>query len=482
MTFVPVPKAAEASNTQLEADAAWKYITLTDDAIQKALTAVSYKTNYARAVTDRLCLYNINSIRTRVESGLTTYLASVDGCASSQVMQGGICDIYYCTPYTYELQLTQKAMGSKDYAVQSIYKAVNQPKSPDDIRSGWSNLPVPPEMEIPPAAEMPPPAAEIPPEVPMPPEFVIPEGSSSGLGYMPFVGDVFGQVGPAVEQKPPAVEQKSPVVEQNPLVVQHQDPDVGDSDNGISWDNEAWTWSSTGSDDGVDGGAFKTCRCFDDATGQVMDEWKEDVQTPELISETDTYGYNPTFGDTMMKNPTEAGEWNYANTMPQEPKVSGGWGAPNTIEEGPAPNGQWGTLDTTQESPMTNEEWGVPRDQAVSHDARFATHTPQEPLINGEPVVPQPISLRADAEMQSDTTTLGLPAVAVIVGVVAVTMFVLGVFTGRFYARAEADKRAANQEYTPLCGSPKDTNVTIAVPSAGNNAADAKPAFEKDIS
>ncbi|KAL3672331.1 hypothetical protein V7S43_003020 [Phytophthora oleae] len=115
----------------------WTYVPLTPLTAQVALDAVRYQRNYARSVLTRLCLHYVNTIRTRLTSGVQSYLFSVDGCELSQVEPTGRCDIYYCRPFTYELQLTQKA-GSTVFTVQSIYKTVDQ-KSLVDLR-GNSNL------------------------------------------------------------------------------------------------------------------------------------------------------------------------------------------------------------------------------------------------------------------------------------------------------------------------------------------------------
>ncbi|KAG7378226.1 hypothetical protein PHYPSEUDO_010403 [Phytophthora pseudosyringae] len=106
--------------------AAWTFLPLTQQTAQVALDAVRYQKNYARTVTTRLCLHYINTIRMRVSSGVASYLVSVDGCELAQVEPTGRCDIYYCRPYTYELQLSQKAIGSAVFLVQSVYKTVDQ--------------------------------------------------------------------------------------------------------------------------------------------------------------------------------------------------------------------------------------------------------------------------------------------------------------------------------------------------------------------
>ncbi|GMF40383.1 unnamed protein product [Phytophthora fragariaefolia] len=118
---------------------AWKFVPLAEDIVQFALDAVRYKSNYAPTVTTRLCLHYINYIRSRVNNGLITFLIYVDGCTSSEVVGTGRCDIYYCRPYQYELQLTQKTVGSTVFIVQSIYKTIDQ-KDLDEMRSEESNL------------------------------------------------------------------------------------------------------------------------------------------------------------------------------------------------------------------------------------------------------------------------------------------------------------------------------------------------------
>ncbi|EGZ24625.1 hypothetical protein PHYSODRAFT_486283 [Phytophthora sojae] len=117
----------------------WTSLPLTEQVVQLALDAVRYKANYARTVTSRLCLHYINSIRTRVSSGLIDYMISVDGCTSSEVVGTGRCDIYYCRPYVYELQITQKAIGSTAFLVHSIYQTVDQ-KTLAEMREEESNL------------------------------------------------------------------------------------------------------------------------------------------------------------------------------------------------------------------------------------------------------------------------------------------------------------------------------------------------------
>ncbi|GMF21199.1 unnamed protein product [Phytophthora lilii] len=138
------PMSLIIDNMQLDEDAtaangAWMFVPLIQETAQIALTAVSYSHNYARTVTSRLCLHYINTIRKRVSrTSITSLLYSVDGCESSEVSELGRCDIWYCRPYTYELQLTQKTAGSDVFTVQSIYKAVDQ-KSLDELRED-SNL------------------------------------------------------------------------------------------------------------------------------------------------------------------------------------------------------------------------------------------------------------------------------------------------------------------------------------------------------
>lgn len=115
-------------------------VPLTPEVVEAALTAVSYEANYARTVSTRLCLHYINSIRRRVtDSGVTWLIISVDGCESSLVEPTGRCDIYYCRPYKFELQLAQKTPASSDFIVRSIYRTVDQ-KTVDEIREEESNL------------------------------------------------------------------------------------------------------------------------------------------------------------------------------------------------------------------------------------------------------------------------------------------------------------------------------------------------------
>ncbi|ETI30850.1 hypothetical protein F441_21975 [Phytophthora nicotianae CJ01A1] len=129
-----------ADDMQLEVDAiAWEFVPLTLETAQVALDAVRYQSNYVRTVTTRFCLHYINSIRKRVSSSITSYLFSVDGCELSVVEPTGRCDIYLCRPYTYEVQLAQKAIGSDVFMVQSIYKTADQ-KTLDELRLETSNL------------------------------------------------------------------------------------------------------------------------------------------------------------------------------------------------------------------------------------------------------------------------------------------------------------------------------------------------------
>ncbi|KAE9039313.1 hypothetical protein PR003_g5121 [Phytophthora rubi] len=190
-------------NMQLNAMAAaanFKEVPLTPDVIQEALDAVRYKKNYNRAVTSRFCLHYIDKISTRVINKLVNYLISVDGCESSTVVDSGICDINYCKPkpYTYELKLEQKAAGSYDFGVTSIYKNVDQPRSSDEIRNEPSNLDIPelPSGEAPVVIENPP-AAEIPYLIP---DVFWPEGS------------FLGQEIPVIEQPNPATTPENPVI------------------------------------------------------------------------------------------------------------------------------------------------------------------------------------------------------------------------------------------------------------------------------
>lgn len=145
-THSPLVDASAASEQESDSGSlifdtmagAWTFVPLTLQTAQVALDAVRYQKNYARIVTMRLCLHYINTIRVRMTSGVMSYLISVDGCGSTQVVATGRCDIYYCRPYTYELQLTQQAIGSTVFTVQSIYKTVDQ-KSLDELRED-SNL------------------------------------------------------------------------------------------------------------------------------------------------------------------------------------------------------------------------------------------------------------------------------------------------------------------------------------------------------
>ncbi|KAL3672332.1 hypothetical protein V7S43_003021 [Phytophthora oleae] len=135
----PAPLVVDDMELEGDSTGLWTLAPLTLDTAQVALDAVRYQSNYARTVTLRLCLHYINIIRKRVSNSITSYLFSVDGCELSQVEATGRCDIYYCRPYTYELQLVQKALGSDVYMVQSIYKTVDQ-KMLDEFRAEISNL------------------------------------------------------------------------------------------------------------------------------------------------------------------------------------------------------------------------------------------------------------------------------------------------------------------------------------------------------
>ncbi|KAE9251210.1 hypothetical protein PF004_g2603 [Phytophthora fragariae] len=199
----PLQKDPKDDNMQLNAMAAaanFKEVPLTPDVIQEALDAVRYKKNYNRAVTSRFCLHYIDKISTRVINKLVNYLISVDGCESSTVVDSGICDINNCKPkpYTYELKLEQKAAGSYDFGVTSIYKNVDQPRSSDEIRNEPSNLDIPelPLGEAPVVIENPP-AAEIPYLIP---DVFWPEGS------------FLGQEIPVIEQPNPATTPENPVI------------------------------------------------------------------------------------------------------------------------------------------------------------------------------------------------------------------------------------------------------------------------------
>ncbi|RLN88128.1 hypothetical protein BBJ28_00008095 [Nothophytophthora sp. Chile5] len=124
---------------------AWNSVPLTPQTAQLALDAVRYQRNYARSVTSRLCLHYVNGIRERVASnGLLTFLFSVDGCQSSQAEPSGRCDVYYCRPYTFELQLAQKTLGSDVFVVQSVFKTLAQKplvelRQPSNL--DWSTVP-----------------------------------------------------------------------------------------------------------------------------------------------------------------------------------------------------------------------------------------------------------------------------------------------------------------------------------------------------
>ncbi|KAK1934296.1 hypothetical protein P3T76_011499 [Phytophthora citrophthora] len=135
----PVPLVVDDMELEGDATGTWTFMPLTLDTAQVALDAVRYQSNYARTVTLRLCLHYINIIRKRVSNSIISYLFSVDGCELSEVEATGRCDIYYCRPYTYEVQLVQKAVGSDVFMVQSIYKTVDQ-KTLDEYRAETSNL------------------------------------------------------------------------------------------------------------------------------------------------------------------------------------------------------------------------------------------------------------------------------------------------------------------------------------------------------
>lgn len=118
----------------LQATTAWTLVQLTDDIGQTALDSVRYKKNYNKTVTTRLCLHYINTVRQRVDSDLTWYLLSVDGCeVKLNDASTGRCDLYdkYCNqqPYTYELKLQQRALRSSVYIVMSVFKEMTQKAS-----------------------------------------------------------------------------------------------------------------------------------------------------------------------------------------------------------------------------------------------------------------------------------------------------------------------------------------------------------------
>ncbi|KAG6617515.1 SAP domain-containing ribonucleoprotein [Phytophthora cinnamomi] len=177
----------------------WKTLPLTPGIIQTALTTVGYKTNYARTVTSRFCPHYINSIRYRESSGVASYLISIDGCESSQVVASGRCDIYCCHPYTYEVQLSQKTAGSSAYGVVSLTKTLDQ-KSANDIRQEYSNLDIGAMVEAPEpvygCVKVPYAQEEVPPEEPVP----IPEPEI-----------------PVVQTPPPSESEETPFVVLPPL-------------------------------------------------------------------------------------------------------------------------------------------------------------------------------------------------------------------------------------------------------------------------
>lgn len=127
------------SSAPTSSSASWSRILFSANVAEVALDAVRYKKNYDRGVSSRLCLHYVNTVRTRVVSDITYYLLSVDGCESSDVTPSGRCDIYYCTPYTYELKLRQKAVDSSLFMVESIYKELSQ-KAQSEIAAETSNL------------------------------------------------------------------------------------------------------------------------------------------------------------------------------------------------------------------------------------------------------------------------------------------------------------------------------------------------------
>lgn len=112
--------------------AVWTPVALDANIVQIALDAVSYRANYDRSVATRLCLYRITSVKTRVASSITSYLLSVDGCVTLDVVSTGICDIYFCRLYSFELRLAQKSANNGVYIVQSVTKLLTQ-KSLSDL-------------------------------------------------------------------------------------------------------------------------------------------------------------------------------------------------------------------------------------------------------------------------------------------------------------------------------------------------------------
>lgn len=112
--------------------AVWAPVALDASIVQIALDAVSYRANYDRFVTTRLCLYRITSVKKRTANAITSYLLSADGCLTSEVVATGICDIYFCRLYSYELRLAQKSANNGVYVVQSVTKLLTQ-KSLGDL-------------------------------------------------------------------------------------------------------------------------------------------------------------------------------------------------------------------------------------------------------------------------------------------------------------------------------------------------------------
>lgn len=117
---------------QPTSSAVWAPVALDAGIVQMALDAVSYRANYDRFVTTRVCLYRITSVKKRTANGITSYLLSVDGCLTSDVVTTGICDIYFCRLYSYELWLAQKSANNGLFVVQSVTKQFTQ-KSLGDL-------------------------------------------------------------------------------------------------------------------------------------------------------------------------------------------------------------------------------------------------------------------------------------------------------------------------------------------------------------
>jgi hypothetical protein len=116
------PASMAADDTQVELEA-WALVPLTQEATKVALDAVGCEANYARTAPTRLCLHYVNSIHKRSTcTNATSFLYSVDGCESSQIVETGRCGVPCHQPSTYELQLTQIAAGSEIFIVQSIAK------------------------------------------------------------------------------------------------------------------------------------------------------------------------------------------------------------------------------------------------------------------------------------------------------------------------------------------------------------------------